>query len=210
MPLTPYYADDAVTIYHGDCREVIQSVGAFEVVVTDPPYPAEFLPLYEWLAQISSERLPSGGSVAAMAGQSYLPEVIELMAKYLRYHWTIAYTTLGGQASQIWPRKVLPFWKPVLWFVNGAYKGQWVSDVVVSHSNDKEHHHWGQNANGMRGLVKRMSEPGQTILDPFMGAGTTLMAAKDLGRRAIGIEIEERYCEIAARRCSQEVLGLSA
>jgi site-specific DNA-methyltransferase (adenine-specific) len=81
--------------------------------------------------------------------------------------------------------------------------------VWVGPSEPREDHPTAKPMWLMQRLILASSEPGNTVLDPFMGSGTTLRAAKDLRRRAIGIEIEERYCEIAARRLEQEVLDFT-
>ncbi|MFH1737664.1 MAG: hypothetical protein ABIH23_01560, partial [bacterium] len=83
-----------------------------DAVITDPPYPKEYLGLYGELAQ-SCSQIPL---VAVMCGQSYFPEVVVAMTKYLKYRWIIAYLTPGGQAVQLWDRKINTFWKPVLLF----------------------------------------------------------------------------------------------
>jgi site-specific DNA-methyltransferase (adenine-specific) len=79
-----------------------------------------------------------------------------------------------------------------------------------SETADKTDHPCPKPYGWMAWAICLASEDGETVLDPFMGSGTTLRAAKDLGRKAIGIEIEERYCEIAAKRMRQEVLPLAA
>lgn len=80
----------------------------------------------------------------------------------------------------------------------------------VARGDDRNDHPCPKPVALMTELVALFTDAGETVLDPFAGSGTTLLAAKSLGRRAIGVEIEERYAEIAATRCSQEVLGLSA
>jgi site-specific DNA-methyltransferase (adenine-specific) len=128
-----------------------------------------------------------------MVGQSYLPQIVDMLRGRLTYHWTIAYMTPGGQATQLWQRKVNTFWKPVLWFVKGAYSGPWIGDVALSrpNDNDKRFHHWGQSESSMADLIRRCSEPGQVILDPFCGGGTTGVVALDLDRRFIGCDIDD-------------------
>lgn len=204
--LKPYYQDEWATIYHGDCREILPQLEPVDLVLTDPPYPKEFVPLYGELAKLSKGILKPGRLLAAMCGQIYLPELMGLMSEYLTYHWTLAYLTPGGQAAQIWPRKTIQFWKPVLTYSSGSYSGKWFGDVAKSNGNDKQSHHWGQSVSGMKDLVNRLASAGDYILDPFMGSGTTLRAAKDLGIKSIGIEIEEKYCEIAVNRLRQESL----
>jgi len=171
-------------------------------IVTDPPYPREYLSVYTDLAAFAAHALKPGGGLLCMTGQSYLPEVLNRLTEHLTYHWTVAYLTPGGQAVQLWDRKVNTFWKPVLWLVKGKHEGDWIGDVAKSdpNDNDKDHHHWGQSESGMRDLLHRFTYPGQTICDPFLGGGTTALVATRLNRVFIGADLDPKAVETTMSR----------
>lgn len=203
----PYYDHGGITIYHGDCLDILPELGPVDLVLTDPPYGKEFLHLYGSLSLLSSQVLNNYGNLITMAGQSYLPDVYFMMSQHMNYHWTFCIDMLkgqGGQAPIIWDRKVSSFWKPFLWYRKSKYNGAIISDVFASKSNEKQYHKWGQSIGTFILCLTKFTDA-EIISDPFMGSGTTLVAAKELGRKAIGIEIEEKYCEIAVKRLSQEV-----
>ena len=181
---------DPIKIIHGDFREVYQTLGkeSIDFIITDPPYPKEYLPLYEDLAKCAEHVLKPGGSLLMMVGQSYLPVILNMTTPYLQYHWTLGYFTPGGQSAQLWQKKVNTFWKPVLWFTKGEFNGGWIGDVIKSTENDKRFHEWGQSESGMLDLMQRFVKPGDIVLDPFMGGGTTGIICKELKCEFIGIE----------------------
>jgi ParB/RepB/Spo0J family partition protein len=195
---------EACDLRVGDFRDVLADVeaGSVDLILTDPPYPREFLPLFADLSKVAARLLKPGGLAAVMVGQSYLPEVYGLLGEALDYHWTIAYLTPGGQAVQLWNRDVQAFWKPVLLYSNGPYAGGWIGDVAQSNvnDNDKRFHEWGQSASGMVDLLDRLSKPNDLICDPFAGGGTTPLVALGRGRRFIGAELEESVHELAWNR----------
>mgnify|MGYP000931512482 FL=1 len=191
-------------ILHGDMRKIVPTLepSSIDAIITDPPYSREYINLYGDLAELAAYVLKPGGSLFAMAGQSYLPDVLSLMTPHLTYHWTLSYLTPGGQSPQIWPRKINTFWKPILWFVNGVYAGDWHGDVIKSavNDNDKRFHHWGQSESGIGSLVEKFTAPGNVILDPFCGGGTTGKVALDLGRQFIGIDTDAQFVATSMRR----------
>lgn len=195
---------DLYRLIEGDFRTACLDLepDSVDVIITDPPYPREYLGLFGDLAETAARVLKPGGSLLAMVGQSYLPEVMALTLPHLAYHWMVAYLTPGGQSVQLWQRQVNTFWKPVLWFVKGEYAGAWVGDVAKSETNDndKRYHQWGQSESGMRDLVGRFTRPGDLVLDPMMGAGTTGVAAVSMGRRFIGVDIEPDKVALATGR----------
>jgi len=203
--MKPYYADDLVTIYHGDCREWMPEA---DVIVTDPPYG---IGKAEWDGDLPIDVLiAAAGHAPVLAIQpgvwnlGRMPERIGPLV----YRWTLASFLVNGMT-----RGAIGFgnWIPTMIYgaVEAAlHRQEGDCQRVIVGLEDKPDHPSPKPLGVMRWVIDRM--PPGTVLDPFAGSGSTLLAAKEAGRHAIGIEIEERYCEIAAQRCSQEVLGLGA
>ena len=204
---TPYYDVDGITIYHGDCREILPYLPKVDLVLTDPPYPKEYLDLYSELSFHSERLLPIGGHCITYAGHMFLPEVMARMGTHLNYFWIVCCYHAGAN-SVVWSHGIGAHWKPILWYrkKTGERISPPITDMVKT-KRDKSNHEWGQG-NDFGLYIEKISSKDNTILDPFMGSGTTLVAAKQLGRKAIGIEIEEKYCEIAVKRLGQGVLAL--
>ena len=195
---------DKFKLFCADIRNGLPDIAdnSVDFIITDPPYPKEFLPLYEDLSKVAARVLKDGGSLICMAGQSYLPDVIQLLSTSLNYHWCLSYLTPGGQSAQLFQRRVNTFWKPVLWFVKGDYVGGWTGDVLKSpvNDNDKRFHEWGQSLAGMKDIIERLTYPDNVILDPFLGGGTTGVAALTSGRKFIGVDIEQSCVDTTLNR----------
>lgn len=187
-----------VDIRHGDFRQVLSDLSGVDAIITDPPYPREYLPLLDDLAQWADDVLAPDGVLAVLFGQTYLPEVYERLSRGRPYRWTGCYLTPGPAYSSM-ARHVHSNWKPVLVYGRGERFG----DVVRAEGTDagaKNLHHWGQDYGAFHQLVERLTKPGQVVVDPFMGSGTTLMAAKALGRHAIGCDIDLSHVETSRKR----------
>ena len=203
MSLKPYYEQDGITIFHGDCREILPQLPPVEVVVTDPPYGlADRWTGGTWGAAdmyADARRWDRDIPIAAVQALPALaPKVII---------W-------GGNLYSLPPSRCWLAWlKSSLMPTMADFELAWTNLDRPSKSWSEDRNPDGKRQHPTQKPLSLITwcldfVPGDTVLDPFAGSGTTLRAAKDLGRRAIGIEIEERYCEIAARRLDQQVLDL--
>jgi site-specific DNA-methyltransferase (adenine-specific) len=227
-----------IVIYHADCRDVLPTLGPVDHVITDPPYEAEAHTLGRRgntardgdaafsatrpldFEGISEElRLFSGGEMARLA-RGWVLVFCQVEAAML---WRDALAPARYMRTQIWRKPNAPCqftgdrpgmgYESIVTCWAGEGRSKWngggAHGVHVHNTARHRHGHMTEKPEPlMADLVTLFTDPGETILDPFMGSGTTLRAAKDFGRKAIGIEIEERYCEIAAKRLSQEVMAL--
>jgi len=208
--LKPYYQDDAVTIYHGDCREIVPQLGRFDAVITDPPYGC-------------SATTSRGGAYSnfSIAGDNNA-ELRDWLISIIDCPWIMFGSPRVPRpkcnAVLIWAKGEhtgmgdLSFpWKPdfeEIYISGKAFSGRRTSSVLRYNARI-DSGRWHPTEKPIALMAELISKcVAQTILDPFAGSGTTGRAAKDLGRKCVLVEREERYCEIAARRMAQEVLGL--
>jgi len=194
-------ASDRYNIFNCDI-ETFKPQKQYDFIITDPPYPKEYLKLYETLAIKSKLWLKEGGLLVAMCGQSYFNEIVCMMVKHIEYYWIAAYLT-PGQPTPLRQRQVNTTWKPLIILSNGQYTGKIFGDVFKSDLNEKDFHKWGQSVSGMQSIISGICLPGQTILDPFCGSGTTGIAAIKHGCLFDGIDIDIEYCKIAKTRISE-------
>ena len=252
--MTPYYDHGGITIYHGDCRDVLPTLAGVNIVVTSPPYnqmsSCEKEPTGLWARSSGGKNFmrawrdagyPDGMTEAAY--QSWQVELFDATAlactddaslfynhqlrwrdggcvhpvawfKPERWHLRQEIIWDRGGGMMFNARMFVRFDERILWFVKGK-TWHWNQECVgfgtiwrIAREQQQQgkEHPVGYPVSVPSRCILAASEHGALVLDPFMGGGTTLLAAKNLGRRAIGVELEERYCEIAAKQLAQGVL----
>jgi DNA modification methylase len=195
--MRPYYEDDVVAIYHGDCRELLPELPPAHVVITDPPYPNQ-----------------AGHFEAQICG------AVDVLKNYQCKQWLVFWDEMSTPpislplvARHIWHRTNTnrPDNYEAIFEFNrdGIKRASRVLPFAViapglTGCNEATGHPTQKSKKLLAALITQSGMRGP-IYDPFMGSGTTLRAAKDLGIKAIGIEINEGYCEVAAKRMAQEV-----
>jgi hypothetical protein len=189
-----------VELVHGDFREVLADLHDVDAVITDPPYPREFLPLYGDLATWADKVLSPDGVLCVLTGHMWLPEVLDLLGRGRPYRWTCAYMTPGSHASVWGGRNVLQGWKPMV--VYGKGPGRFF-DVIRSEAPDRSLHHWGQNMGAFQQIVDTFTRPGQLVVDPFLGGGTTAAACALADRRFVGCDVDAEAVETSRTRLEQ-------
>lgn len=195
-PLTTDLAD----IRHCSIEDLDIEPGSARLILTDPPYPQEFLPLWSTLGEKAAEWLMPGGLLVAYTGCFHLPEVIAQLDEHLPYWWTLA-VVHDGAFTQIRSRRVNSGWKPLVVFHQpGRSPHGWPSDVLTEGQREKSGHEWQQAEAEAATLIEALTEPGDLIVDPFLGSGTTAAAAVALGRRVIGCDIEAAHVKTAQER----------
>lgn len=220
MALTSYYSDDLVTLYHGDCRDLLPELDPVDLVLTDPPYGISYVS--GWTSGPRSR--PISSDTARLAIRMQKAVIPMLRAQHVLWFtrwdvwpdvWEVLAMWLPLRGMLVWDKSDpgmgdLSHWGPSYELIASAGHGKTIGSRDQSvlrfqkPPSTNRRHPTEKPVDLLEYLIGKLDAT--TVLDPFAGSGSTLVAARNLGRRVVGIEIEERYCEVAAKRFSQGVL----
>lgn len=200
------------TIHTGDARELAKEIpdGSVDLIFTDPPYLKQYLPLYEWLAQESTRLLTPDGFTLCYTGDYWLADIIPMLNAHLQYYCAFAAIN-AGYGQMHWKRRVVCRHKAILAYHRKETKPHPRCNVLstwTGSGQDKRFHIWQQDESTARYYIDCFSSPGQLVLDPFAGSGTTMAMCKLLNRQYIGIELDQLTAQGARIRVAntQELL----
>ena len=220
-PRTP--RSNRVKLFDAKIADAYKQVEAesVNIIVTDPPYPKEWLWVWKDLADFAVHALKPGGILAALSGQAFLPDVFaNLKNERLQYRWIICYYFSGNHANVRY-RQLHNYWKPILLYHKDIeqkdmdkvpHRQDFIEDKnqVSMYTGDARKevgtfHMWGQSVDGFKEIIKMFSGPGDVICDPFLGSGTTALATLEIGegRKFIGSDILPKNVEITRGRVGE-------
>jgi DNA modification methylase len=196
------HPDDGFGILTGDISKLSRRLedNSADLFLTDPPW--QEARHFETLAQIAKAKLKSGGLCAVHCGTYALPQIIEAMGRHLEFYWLCA-AKINSASPRIWPKKIFQRFRPLLIFAKPPVKKvvhRWFADLVECGRDDKTHHVWGKSTDEVRHLLEIFTQPGQLVVDPFVGGGATPVACEALNRRFIGTEIDPGVAAAARAR----------
>jgi site-specific DNA-methyltransferase (adenine-specific) len=213
--MKPYFQDESVTIYHADCRDILPLLPKVGLVLTDPPYgiahPTDYASRGRGKLANCRDYAPVYGDDGPFDPAAWLGMDVPLIL-WGGNHYASRLPDSDGWL--VWdkqrPEALDQSTCELAWTncIHGVRIFHWLWNGMMRRGDEDLVHPTQKPVALFKWCLQWLSDA-RLILDPFMGSGTTLRAAKDLGRKAIGIEIEEKYCEIAAKRMSQSVMALA-
>lgn len=204
----PYYEDEWVRIYLGSCQHMVKVAHeSIDLILTDPVYDA--LDHYQFLVSLRDSLKPEA-ALLVWSGVRFLDKALDALRSGYTYRGLFAFVnqTTGHMIGKMINKTHFLVWldkdgqSRMLDYLPNGY-------LSVGWGMEKDYHRWVKNPKFISRAIVAFSNPGAVILDPFMGSGTVAICAKKLNRKYIGYEVEERYCRIAAKKCSQQVFRLN-
>ena len=198
--------EHGIEIHHGDFREVCQRIKAdsIDLVFTDPPYGKRYLPLYADLAEVSNYVLRPGGLCLSYSGHVFFPQVLNSMNEHLTYAWICTIRHSGGNL-RFRNLHIYNTWKPIIMFYKPPLDPWWEwFDDSTTGGKEKTEHKWQQAIAEAEYYISRLCPPGGTVFDPFLGSGTTALAAQRLGYQFIGCDVDADAVAVTLERLKND------